>query len=149
MSLKTTIGEATTAALRARDKTRLGALRLINAEIKRIEVDERCEIDDARVLAILDKMIKQRADSERQYRQAGRDDLADQEAFEIDVIREFMPAALTAEEVGALVDAAIAEAGADSMRQMGQVMALLRPRVQGRADMGAVSALVRSRLTAS
>lgn len=149
MSLKSTIGEATKAAMRARDKARLGALRLINAELKRVEVDERVELDDARLLAILDKMIKQRTDSERQYREAGRDDLADKEAFEIEVIREFMPAALSAEEIEALVDAAIAETGADGMRQMGQVMAVLRPQVQGRVDMGAVSALVKTRLAGS
>lgn len=144
--LKTRITEAVKDAMRARDKVRLGTLRLVTAEFKRVEVDERIEIDDARALAILDKMVKQRNDSEQQYRAAGRDDLADAEAAEIVVIREFMPQPLTDAEIDALIDEAIAASGADGMRDMGKVMGQLKPRLQGRADMGAVSGRVKSRL---
>ena len=117
------------------------------SELKRVEVDERIEIDDTRVLAILDKMTKQRKDSFTQYEAAGREDLAAQEAFEIELIKEFLPTALTAEELSALVVQAVAEAGASSMKDMGQVMAVLRPKIQGRADMGVVSAQVKALLT--
>ena len=144
--LKRRIEEAVKDAMRARDRTRLGTLRLVTAEFKRVEVDERIELDDARVLAVLDRMLKQRADSEAQYRDAGRGDLADAEAAESAVIREFMPAALTDEEIDARIDAAIAGTGAASMREMGSVMAALKPELQGRADMGAVSGRVRARL---
>ena len=144
--LKNRITESVKDPMRARDKARLGTLRLVTAEIKRVEVDERIELDDARVLAILDKMIKQRTDSEAQYRDAGREELAEQEASEIVVIREFMPAALSDEEIDALIDQAIASTGAESMRDMGKVMGLLKPELQGRADMGAVSGRVKSRL---
>jgi len=144
--LKARIDAAVKDAMRARDRVRLGTLRLITADIKRVEVDERIDPDDARVLAILDRMVKQRVDSESQYRSAGRDDLADVEAAEIAVIREFMPAALSEDEIATLVDAAIQSAGAESMRDMGAVMAELKPQLAGRADMGAVSGLVRQRL---
>ena len=133
--------------MRARAKQRLGVLRLLMAEFKRIEVDERITLDDERVLAILDKMTKQRNDSLAQYQAAGRVDLADQEAFEIALIKEFLPAALDEAAVAELVTRAIEDAGATSMQAMGQVMALLRPQIQGRADVGKVSALVKSRLT--
>ncbi len=146
MDLKTRINEAVKDAMRARDKLRLGALRLIMAEIKRVEVDERIEVDDARVLVILDKMLKQRAESERQYRDANRADLADVEAFEIALIREFMPAPLDEAEIDGLIEAALTESGADDMRGMGKVMAILKPKLQGRADMAAVSARVKARL---
>ena len=144
--LKLRVTDAVKDAMRARDKARLGTLRLVTAEFKRIEVDERIELDDARVLAILDKMVKQRVDSEKQYRDAGRADLADVEAAEIAVIREFMPAALDEAEIAELIAAAIAETGAESMRDMGKVMGVLKPKLQGRADMGAVSGLVKARL---
>lgn len=144
--LKTRITDAVKDAMRARDKERLATLRLVTAELKRIEVDERIELDDARVLAILDKMLKQRTDSETQYRQADRTDLADKEAAEMVVIREFMPAALSDEEIDSLIDAAIASTGAESMREMGKVMGVLKPELQGRADMGAVSGRVKARL---
>ncbi|MCB1692192.1 MAG: GatB/YqeY domain-containing protein [Pseudomonadales bacterium] len=134
-------------AMRARDKQRLGTLRLITAELKRVEVDERIELDDTRVLAILDKMSKQRKDSLAQYEQAGRQDLADQESFELDVIKEYMPSAMSEAELEAAVAGAIASTGASTMKDMGQVMAALRPAVQGRADMGAVSNLVKQRLS--
>lgn len=145
-TLKQTITQAMKTAMKARDKERLGAIRLMLAEMKRIEVDERIELDDERVLAILDKMLKQRRDSHTQYSDAGRDDLAQQEAFEIGVIETFMPAPLSAEELATLVTTAVAESGADSMKDMGKVMALVKPQVQGRADMGEVSKLVKSAL---
>ncbi len=145
-NLKATIKGAMKTALKAGDKPRLGAIRLMMAEMKRVEVDERIELDDRRVLAILDKMLKQRRDSLSQYQSAGRDDLADQEAFEIGVIEEFMPAKLEAAELDALVRGAIADSGASSMQDMGKVMALVKPQAQGRADMGAVSKLVKSLL---
>lgn len=134
--------------MRARDKQRVGALRLVTAELKRVEVDERIELDDSRVLAVLDKMVKQRKDSLAQYAQAGRDDLVNQEQFELDLLKEFMPAPLDASAIAELVDETIVETGAGSMKDMGQVMAALRPKVQGRADMGAVSNLVKQKLAA-
>lgn len=146
-SLKATITAAMKAAMKARDKERLGTIRLIQSEFKRIEVDERIEIDDARALAVLDKMVKQRRDSADQYQKAGRDELAAQENFEIGVIQEFLPAQLSEAELIAMVDAAIAASGASGMQAMGAVMAELKPKLQGRADIGAVSQLVKSRLT--
>ena len=134
------------AALKAGDKARLGTIRLILAAIKQREVDERAEMDDAAVLAILDKMVKQRRDSVTQYRDGGRDDLADKEEAEITVIQQFLPQPLSADELAALIDAAIAASGAAGMRDMGKVMGELRAKVQGRADMGAVSAAVKQRL---
>ena len=134
-------------AMRARDKPRLGALRLIMADFKRIEVDERIELDDERVLVILDKMTKQRKDSFKQFEDAGREDLANQEALEIAVIAEFLPDQLSDDEVSGLVKAAIAETGAASMQDMGKVMAIVKPQVQGKTDMGAVSGLVKAQLS--
>lgn len=134
-------------AMKARDKDRLAALRLVMAEFKRVEVDERIELDDTRVLAILDKMTKQRKDSLQQYQDAGRDDLASKEQQEIDIISEFLPQALTEEEVTELVREAVSEVNASSMQDMGKVMGVLKPRIQGRADMGAVSGMVKARLT--
>ncbi len=134
------------AAMRARDKARLQTIRLMQAEFKRIEVDERIELDDARVLAVLDKMVKQRRDSAQQYSDAGRDELAQQENYEIGVIQEFLPEQLSEEEILALVDEAIAGVDAEGMQAMGPVMGLLKPKLQGRADMGQVSGLVKQRL---
>lgn len=134
-------------AMKARDKPRLGALRLIMADFKRIEVDERIELDDERVLVILDKMTKQRKDSCKQFEDAGREDLANQEALEIAVISEFLPDQLNNDEVSGLVKAAIAETGAASMQDMGKVMAIVKPQVQGKADMRAVSGLVKAQLS--
>lgn len=134
-------------AMKARDKPRLGALRLIMADFKRIEVDERIELDDERVLVILDKMTKQRKDSLKQFTDAGREDLANQEALEIAVIAEFLPDQLSDSEVSGLVKAAIAETGAASMQDMGKVMAIVKPQIQGKADMGAVSGLVKAQLS--
>jgi uncharacterized protein len=135
-------------ALKAGDKTRLGVIRLILAAIKQREVDERIELDDSQVLAVLDKMVKQRRDSIEQFSAANRQDLADAERFEVQVIQGYLPAALSEPEIAALVESAVAESAAAAMSDMGKVMAILRPQVQGRADMGAVSALVKRRLGA-
>ena len=143
MSMKSQITDAMKDAMRAKDKPRLGAIRLMLSEVNRIEVDERIEIDDERLLAILDKMIKQRRDSITQYEAAGRDELAAIEIAEIAVIQDFLPTALTEEEINAMIAVAIAETGAESMRDMGKVMGILRPQIQGRADGGAVSGLVK------
>ena len=144
--LVNTVKEAVKTAMRAKDKQRLVCLRTITAEFKRIEVDERIDVDDARALAVLDKMTKQRRDSIAQYESAGRDDLVVVEQFEIDVISEFLPAALSEEELSQLVADAIAQSGATSMQQMGQVMAVLKPQVQGRADMAVIGRLVKAQL---
>lgn len=133
-------------AMRARDKQRLGVLRLIMSEFKRVEVDERIELEDSRVLVILDKMSKQRKDSLAQFEAAGRDDLVAQESFELDVLREFMPQQLSLEEVKSIVEAAISEVGATSIQDMGKVMGMLKPRVQGRADMAEIGSLVKASL---
>lgn len=146
MSLKSRIQDDVKQAMRARDKARLSVLRLITAAIKQIEVDERIELSDGDVLAVLDKMAKQRRESLEQYRKAGRDDLADQEQFELELLGEFMPEPLGEAELERLIQAAIEETGASSMRDMGTVMAALREQVQGRADMKAVSDSVRARL---
>jgi hypothetical protein len=144
--LKLRIQDEMKAAMKAGEKRRLGAVRLILAAIKQKEVDERKELSDADVLSVLEKMLKQRRDSISQYEQAARHDLAEQEAFEVGVIQEYMPAALGEAEVAALIDAAIAATGAKAMADMGKVMAQVKPQIQGRADMGAVSALVKQRL---
>ncbi len=146
-TLKVRIKTEMKTAMRAKDKPRLGTIRLIQAEIKRIEVDERIELDDTRVLAILDKMSKQRRDSLSQFNDAGRDDLAEQEQTELDVIAEFLPAALTDEELQQLIDQAVTASGAQAMSDMGKVMGILKPQVQGRADMGAVSQQIKARLS--
>jgi uncharacterized protein YqeY len=146
-SLRDSISAAMKAAMKARDKQRLGTIRLIQADFKRIEVDERIEIDDARALAVLDKMIKQRRDSADQYQNAGRPELAEQENFEIGVIQEFLPAQLSEDELVAMIDAAITASDASGMQAMGAVMGQLKPQLQGRADIGAVSQLVKARLT--
>ena len=147
-TLAQSIRAAMKAAMKDKDKDRLSTLRLILAEFKRIEVDERIEVDDARALAVLDKMVKQRRDSAEQYANAGRNELADQENFEIDVIQQFLPAQLSEAELLAMVDAAIAASDTKGMAAMGAVMAQLKPQLQGRADVGAVSKLVKQRLSA-
>ena len=148
MTLKIQIQEDVKTAMRARDQKRLTALRLITAAIKQIEVDERIEVDDQRVLAVLDKMVKQRRESLEQYEAAGRDDLAAQETFELDLLSVYLPEALTDDEVAALIKQALAETGASSIRDMGAVMNKLRGEVQGRADMKAVSSAVKAQLGA-
>ena len=144
--LKQRLVEDMKTAMKAGEKRRLGVIRLINAAIKQREVDERIELDDIQVLAVLDKMLKQRRDSITQYEAAKREDLAEQERYEIGVCQEYLPTALTPEEIVALIEAAVATSGAASLKDMGKVMALLKPQVQGRADVGAVSALVKQRL---
>ena len=144
--LKQRLVEDMKTAMKAGKKRRLGIIRLINAAIKQREVDERIELDDTQVLAVLDKMLKQRRDSITQYEAAKREDLAEQERYEIGVCQEYLPAALSDDEIAALIEAAVAAAGALSQKDMGKVMALLKPQVQGRADVGAVSALVKQRL---
>lgn len=144
--LKEQILDDVKAAMKAKQKSRLGTLRLITAAIKQREVDERTELDDIQVLAILEKMIKQRRDSIKQYESAGRLELAEQEKSEIAIIETYMPAGLSDDEISAMVDNAIAETNASGMRDMGKVMGLLKPRMQGRADMGKVSGLVKQKL---
>ncbi|MDA8962412.1 GatB/YqeY domain-containing protein [Congregibacter sp.] len=133
-------------AMKSRDKERLATIRLMQAEFKRIEVDERIVLDEARVMTVLDKMLKQRRDSQKQFEDAGRDDLASQEASEIVVIQEYLPAQLGDDELDAIIDAAIAAADGSGMQAMGAVMGQLKPQLQGRADMGAVSQKVKARL---
>jgi len=146
MTLKAQILDDVKSAMRARDQKRLTALRLITAAIKQIEVDKRIEMDDQAVLAVLDKMVKQRRESLEQYESAGRDDLAAQEKFELELITVYLPEALSDDEVAALIKQAIADTGASSIRDMGSVMGKLRGAVQGRADMKAVSNAVKELL---
>jgi len=145
-SLKETLKAAMKAAMIAKDKPRLQTIRLIQSEIKRIEVDERIELDDQRVLAVFDKMLKQRRDSAQQYTDAGRQELADQELMEIAVIQDFMPEQLDEAEILALIDAAMASVDATGMQAMGPIMGQLKPQLQGKADMSLVSKLVKQRL---
>jgi uncharacterized protein YqeY len=145
--LKQRLQDDMKAAMKAGDKDRLGVIRLINAAIKQREIDERIELDDTQVLAVLDKMLKQRRDSIDQFERAGRDDLAAKERFEVEVCRHYMPAALSEAEIETLISEAIAATGAAGAKDMGKVIGLLKPKMQGRADMGAVSKLVKARLT--
>jgi uncharacterized protein YqeY len=144
--LKAQLTDDMKAAMKGGDKARLGVIRLINAAIKQREVDERIELSDEQVLAVLDKMLKQRRDSIKQYTDAGRTDLADAEQAEVEIIQGYLPAALSEDEIAAIVDQAIADTGASSMADMGKVMGKVKPQVQGRADMGAVSGLVKAKL---
>lgn len=147
-SLKDQITADMKEAMRAKDKDTLGTIRLIQAAIKQIEVDERVELDDSRVLAVLDKMVKQRRDSISQYRDARREELAAREEAEISIIQKYLPAALSESEIDALIEEAISNSGAQSMQNMGKIMGQLKPKLQGRADMGAVSARIKARLSA-
>jgi uncharacterized protein len=133
-------------AMRAKDKPRLSALRLASAEFKRVEVDERIDVDDERALVILDKMVKQRQNSITQYEDADRHDLAETEKFEISIISEFLPEALSGDELAKLVADAVIQSGAQGMQDMGKLMGVLKPQVQGRADMAQVSQLVKAQL---
>ncbi|MEM7096803.1 MAG: GatB/YqeY domain-containing protein [Pseudomonadota bacterium] len=144
--LKQQIGEETKAAMKARDKQRVGTLRMVNAEIKRIEVDERRELSDDDVISILNTMLKQRKDSLQQYQEASRQDLADQEAYEIEVISSFMPQPLSDEELSREIEACVQEVEAQGMQDMGKVMGIIKGKVHGRADMGKVSQLVKASL---
>jgi uncharacterized protein len=146
MSLKARLTEDMKTAMRGGDKERLGVIRLINAEIKQREVDERITLDDGQVLNVLEKMLKQRRDSFKQFDAAGRADLAAVERFEIDVVASYLPAAMDDSEVDAIIAASIAETGATSPKDMGKVIGLIRPKVAGRADMAKVSELVKARL---
>ncbi len=145
--LKQQITTEMKAAMRAKDKARLATIRMMLAELKRIEVDERIELDDTRVLAVLDKMSKQRRDSISQFEEAARMDLADAERQELEVIKTFLPQPLTDEEIADLVKQAAEQSGAQSMQDMGKVMGILKPQIQGRADMGTVSKLVKAQLS--
>jgi uncharacterized protein YqeY len=147
MSLKDRILQDVKDAMRARDKERLGTIRLITAAIKQREVDERIELDDEQVLLVLDKMCKQRRESISQFEKAGRDDLVSKEVSELDIIQGYLPKQLDDAEIAALIDAAIIDTGASSIKDMGKLMGQLKPRLQGRADMSAVSAMIKSRLT--
>lgn len=146
MPLKAQVTEAMKDAMRAKDAPRLSALRLLLSAIKQIEVDERIEIDDAGVIAVIEKMLKQRRDSISQYEAAGRQDLADVEKFEVTVLQAYMPQPLSESEVDALVAQAIASSGATSVKDMGKVMAAVKPQLAGRADMGKVSGLIKAKL---
>jgi len=146
MTLKAQITEDMKAAMRARDAARLSAIRLLLAAMKQREVDERIELSDADVLAIIEKMLKQRRDSVTQYEAGGRQDLADVEKFEIGVLSGYMPQQLSDAEIAGEVAAAITAAGAKAMQDMGKVMAVLKPRLAGRADMAKVSSLVKAKL---
>ncbi len=146
MSLNNRITEDMKTAMRARDTARLGAIRLLLAAIKQIEVDQRIEPDDTVIIGIIEKMIKQRKDSISQFQGAGRQDLVDAERFEVEVISAYMPQPLSAAEVAAIIMAAVAESGARSMQEMGRVMAIVKPQLAGRADMGQVSAAIKAKL---
>jgi len=147
--LKKQIQDAVISAMKSGEKERLAVIRLITSSMKQIEVDERIELDDARVLAILDKMVKQRRESIAQFKTAGRDDLVKQESYEIDIIQEFLPQALSEEEIDSIVNQAIEQTSASSIKDMGKVMGLVRPQIIGRADVGEVSARIKSLLTAN
>ena len=146
MSLKARLTDDMKTAMKGGDKERLGVIRLILAAIKQREVDERIELDDAQVLSVLEKMLKQRKDSITQYEAAAREDLAVIERFEMGVIQAYLPAQLSAAEIEAIVASAISTAGASSARDMGKVVGLVKPQLAGRADMGQVSALIKQKL---
>ncbi|MCH9828013.1 MAG: GatB/YqeY domain-containing protein [Gammaproteobacteria bacterium] len=144
--LKSRITEDMKTAMRGGDKARLGVIRMLQAAIKQREVDERIELDDAAIVAIVEKMIKQRRDSIQQFNDGGRPELAEQEAFEIEQIKDYMPQPLSEEALAAMIEQAIAETGAESAKDMGKVMGWIKPRVAGRADMGALSGRIKARL---
>ncbi len=145
--LKQRLNDDVKVAMRAKDKTRLGVLRLITAAIKQREVDERIELDDTGITAILDKMAKQRRESIEQYEKAARQDLADQEKFELEIITSYLPEPLTEAEIQQMIENVITNTGASEMKDMGKVMAALKPELQGRADMAQVSSLIKQRLS--
>jgi hypothetical protein len=149
MSLKTRINDDMKAAMKAREAARLAAIRLLMAAMKQKEVDERIELDDAGVVAVIEKMLKQRKDSIAQYEAAKRQDLADAERFEVEVLTTYMPQAMGAAELEAIVARAVADSGAKAPADMGKVMALVKPQIAGRADMGEVSRLVKAKLASA
>ena len=148
MSLKTQLTEDMKTAMRAKDQVSLSTIRLINAAIKQFEVDERTEADDAKVISILTKMVKQRKDSAKIYTEAGRQDLADKENAEIEILNRYLPQMMPAEEIKTAVEAAVAETGASGMADMGKVMGVLKTRLAGKADMGEVNKVLKAALTA-
>ena len=145
--IKTSLMDAMKQSMRDKDKARLGTIRLALSEIKRVEVDERIELSDERVTSILDKMVKQRRESIKQFELADRDELVAQEKFEIDVLQEFLPQALSEEELDKIIAGALSESGAQGMQDMGKVMGMIKPQVIGRADMGSVSAKIKASLS--
>jgi len=145
-SLKQGLTDAMKAAMKGGDKKRLGVIRLVLAAIKQVEVDERVELDDDRVLAVLDKMVKQRRESISQYKDAGRDDLVEVEEYEVTVLQDFLPEQLSDDEIAQMISKAIADTGASSIKDMGKVMGILKPLMQGRADMGPVSGKIKAQL---
>lgn len=147
MSLKDKLQQDMKAAMRAGEKPRLAVIRLINAAIKQREVDERIELDDDQVTAAIDKMAKQRRESIEQYEKAGRDDLADQEKFELELLKSYLPEQLGEAEIDAMIEAAVTATGASSIKDMGKIMGQLKPKLAGRADMGAVSGKIKARLS--
>ena len=146
MALLDDLKDAQKDAMRAKDKLRLGTIRMALAAVKQREIDERIELNDTDVLAIITKMVKQRKDASQQFRDAGRDDLADNEDAEIVILQDFLPQALSIDEINAMIAEAIASTGAQGMQDMGKVMGLLRPKMQGRADLGQVSGLIKAQL---
>ena len=146
--IKDKINEDMKSAMRAHDTARLGTIRLLRAAVKQLEIDEQIDATDAQVMEVIAKMVKQRRDSVEQYRAGGREDLAQKEQAEIDVLSSYLPQQLTEAEINAIIDEAVAAAGVTGMAGMGKVMGLVKPRVTGRADLGKVSALVKARLTA-
>lgn len=146
-SLKQGLTDAMKAAMKGGDKKRLGVIRLVLAAIKQVEVDERTELDDPRVLAVLDKMVKQRRESISQYKDAGRDDLVEVEEYEVTVLQDFLPEPLSDDEIAQMIEKAIADTGASSIKDMGKVMGILKPQMQGRADMGPISGKIKAQLS--
>lgn len=147
MPLKARITEDMKTAMRAKDSARLGAIRLLQAAIKQREVDERIELDDTQVIEVIEKMLKQRRDSISQYEAANRQDLADAEKYEVAVLQDYLPQPLTPEEVSAILDQAVADTGANGMKDMGKVMAAVKPLMIGRADMAQISGQIKARLS--
>lgn len=147
MALKETILADIKSAMKGGDKPKLATLRLVSAAMKQREVDERIELNDQQVLAVLEKMVKQRRESIRQYKDAGREDLMAQEEFELSILKNYLPEPLSEQEINGLIDQAVADSGAQGPSDMGRVMGLLKPAVQGRADMGVISKQVKDRLT--
>ena len=145
--LKTRITDDVKTAMRSKDKQRLGTLRLLTAAIKQIEVDQRIELDDDQIIAVIEKMLKQRKDSIEQFEKAGRNELAEIEINEVAILKEFMPEQLSDAEVETLIDDAIATTGASAMKDMGKVMGILKPKLAGKADMGAVSGKIKAKLS--
>ena len=146
-ALKTRITDDVKTAMRSKDKERLGTLRLLTAAIKQIEVDKRIELDDEQIVAVIEKMLKQRKDSIEQFEKAGRNELAEIEIKEVAILKEFMPEQMSDADVDALIDEAIASSGASEMKEMGKVMGILKPKLAGKADMGAVSGKIKAKLS--